>query len=45
MSLSLTMDPRGPARMMEPVLRRQLTHDLTVSFERLAKKLEETLTS
>lgn len=44
-SLSLTMDPRGPARMMEPVLRRQLTHDLTVSFERLAKKLLETLTS
>jgi len=31
--------------MMEAVLRRQLTHDLTVSFERLAKKLLETLTS
>lgn len=44
-SLSLTMDPRGPARMMEPVLRRQLTHDLTVSFERLARKLGETPTS
>jgi uncharacterized membrane protein len=43
-SLSLTMDPRGPARMMEPVLRRQLSHDLTVSFASLARTLEVTLT-
>jgi hypothetical protein len=44
-SLSLTMDPRSPARLMEPVLRRQLTHDLTESFIRLARTLEQTLTS
>jgi hypothetical protein len=42
-SLSLTMAPRGPARLMEPVLRRQLTHDLTESFRRLGRTLEATL--
>jgi uncharacterized membrane protein len=44
-SLSLTMEPRGPARMIEPVLRRQLARDLSVSFVRLAETLNETLTS
>jgi uncharacterized membrane protein len=44
-SLSLTMDPRGPARLMEPVLRRRLMHDLTESFIRLDRTLEQTLTS
>ena len=42
-SLSLTMDPRGPARLMEPVLRRQLWHSLTMSFVCLAKVLETAL--
>jgi uncharacterized membrane protein len=42
-SLSLTMDPRGPARLVEPVLRRQLWRSLTVSFNRLATTLEAAL--
>ncbi|MEN3304409.1 MAG: hypothetical protein V7603_611 [Micromonosporaceae bacterium] len=42
-SLSLTMDPRGPARLVEPVLRRQLWQSLTVSFDRLATTLETAL--
>ncbi len=41
--LSVTVNARGPARMMEPVLRRQLTDNLTESFLRLGRTLEATL--
>jgi hypothetical protein len=39
-SLSLTMDPHGPARLAQPLLRRQLTRDLTASFACLARTLD-----
>jgi len=41
-SLALTMDPRGPARLAEPVLRRQLRDSLTASFVLLRQALEGT---
>ena len=37
--LTLTMTPHGPARLAEPVLRRQLTRDLRRAFVTLGQLL------
>jgi len=39
--LTLTMTPHGPARLAEPVLRRQLTRDLGQAFVALARVLHD----
>ncbi|MDT5036335.1 MAG: hypothetical protein QOE03_1520 [Micromonosporaceae bacterium] len=43
-ALSLTMDPRGPSRLVEPVLRRQLGRSLAESFANLGTTLRAALT-
>jgi hypothetical protein len=43
-ALSLTMDPRGVSRLVEPVLRRQLGRSLAESFANLSTTLRTALT-